>query len=64
MVEVAKLPRHLEAVHKNEHEVAQAFSLRKNSKERKNLLAVIRNKGNHAHNVKVLKKKQRVYYTC
>ena len=55
MIEVAKLPRHLEAVHENETEVAQALSLPKNSKERKNLLALIRNKGNHAHNVQVLK---------
>ena len=55
MIEVAKLPRHLEAAHGNETEVAQALSLPKKSKERKNLLALIRNKGNHAHNVQVLK---------
>ena len=52
---VAKLPRHLESYHEKEVEVARAFALPKRSKERENVFALLRNRGNHNHNVQVLK---------
>lgn len=52
---VAKLPRHMEAVHSQETEVAEVLSLDKKSKERSLKWELLRNKGNHAHNVQVLK---------
>ena len=42
-------------MHKDEVEVAKALSFTKGSKERRVNLDILRNKGNHAHNVKVLK---------
>ena len=51
----SKIARHLETVHRKEIEVARAFSFKNNSKERRLHLDLIRNRGNHAHNVEVLK---------
>lgn len=52
----AKLPRHMEAAHSTEIEVAEILSLNKKSKERSKKWEILRNKGNHAHNVQVLQK--------
>ncbi|XP_071828763.1 uncharacterized protein [Apostichopus japonicus] len=49
----AKLPRHLEQVHLKEKEVAEALNYDKGSCKRKELLTLLRNKGNHSHNVEV-----------
>ena len=53
---VAKLPRHLEQVHEDEIEVSVALAFPKKSKERKEKLDELRNKGNFAHNTEVLRK--------
>ncbi|KAJ0066228.1 hypothetical protein NL108_004128 [Boleophthalmus pectinirostris] len=45
-----KLARHLGAVHRNEREVALAFSLKKGSRKRKEMLSSLRNRGNFFHN--------------
>lgn len=50
----AKMARHLEHAHKNMVDVARAFSFPKQSKERKDQLEYIRNKGNYAHNATVM----------
>ncbi|XP_071811184.1 uncharacterized protein [Apostichopus japonicus] len=55
-VSYAKLPRHMEAAHSSELEVAEILSLDKGSKERSRMWEILRNKGNHAHNVEVLTK--------
>lgn len=46
--------RHLQGKHKDEVDVAHAFSFPVGSKERKVLLETLRNKGNWQHNLKVL----------
>lgn len=51
---VGKIARHLERVHHNKPEVAQAVSFPKGSKERRMHLEHLRNRGNFAHNVEVL----------
>nr|XP_043873421.1 uncharacterized protein LOC122762290 isoform X6 [Solea senegalensis] len=51
---VQKMSRHLWRKHQDETDVAKAFSLPKNSKERKLQLDYIRNKGNFEHNSEVL----------
>lgn len=55
MKKFAKLPRHFEQVHENEVEVAKALSYKKGSKIRKRQFDLLRNKGNHSHNLDVLK---------
>ncbi|KAJ8039318.1 N-lysine methyltransferase KMT5A [Holothuria leucospilota] len=52
----AKLPRHLESAHSGERDVAEALMYDKKSKERSKRWEILRNKGNHSHNVEVLKK--------
>lgn len=52
----AKLPRHMESAHSGEREVAEALMYDKKSKERSKKWEILRNKGNHSHNVEVLKK--------
>ncbi|XP_028813364.1 uncharacterized protein LOC114766589 isoform X2 [Denticeps clupeoides] len=52
---VLKMARHLQHRHADEEDVARAFSLPKNSKQRKVLLRLLRNRGNHVHNDEVLK---------
>ncbi|XP_064208087.1 uncharacterized protein LOC135263699 isoform X2 [Anguilla rostrata] len=52
---VSKIARHLEQVHSNEPEVAKALVFPKGSKGRKIHLELLRNKGNFAHNVSVIK---------
>ncbi|XP_062381350.1 uncharacterized protein LOC134069402 [Sardina pilchardus] len=51
----SKMARHLAQIHKDEVEVAKALSFTKGSKERRVHLDLLRNKGNRAHNVNVLK---------
>ncbi|KAL6477443.1 hypothetical protein MHYP_G00132780 [Metynnis hypsauchen] len=52
-----KIARHLK-VHKQENfEIANAFKLRKSSKERKHILEVLRNRGNYQHNSMVLSRR-------
>lgn len=51
----SKLAKHLARKHRDKVEVAKAFSLPKNSKERHLQLHFIRNKGNFKHNTEVLK---------
>ncbi|XP_026128616.1 uncharacterized protein LOC113109184 [Carassius auratus] len=50
----AKMARHLESSHENKSDVARALSFPKGSKERKNQLDYIRNRGNYAHNAAVM----------
>lgn len=50
----SKIARHLKKHEKEEPEIAEAFLLPKNSKERKKLLEKLRNKGNYEHNQEVL----------
>ncbi|XP_070538112.1 uncharacterized protein [Ptychodera flava] len=52
----AKLPRHFEQKHSNEVDVCHALSYPKGSKQRKMCLKRLANKGNHAHNMKVMEK--------
>ncbi|XP_070576783.1 uncharacterized protein [Ptychodera flava] len=52
----AKLPRHFQQKHKEEIKVCQAFSFPKGSKQRRLHLKRLMNRGNHAHNCKVLEK--------
>ncbi|XP_071837289.1 uncharacterized protein [Apostichopus japonicus] len=54
MEQKAKLGRHFQSMHAHEPEVQEAFSFSKNSKERKELLQILTNKGNHSHNIEVL----------
>lgn len=49
-----KIARHLEHVHHNKPEVAQAIAFPKGSRERRLYLEHLRNRGNFAHNVEVL----------
>lgn len=49
-----KISRHLEHVHYNKPDVAQAIAFPNGSKNRKSLLEHLRNRGNFAHNVDVL----------
>lgn len=51
----AKLPRHLLRHADEEPDIAEAFALPKNSKERKRLLENLRNRGNYKHNQEVLR---------
>lgn len=53
---LSKLARHLEQVHSTESEVVKALSFPKDSKERKNLLDHLRNRGNFAHNAEVVQR--------
>ncbi|KAF6204575.1 hypothetical protein GE061_018735 [Apolygus lucorum] len=46
---VLQFSRHIERNHINEMDVQQLLAYKKNSKERKRLLAVLRNKGNYLH---------------
>ena len=52
--EVQKMSRHLLRKHKDNVEVAKAFTFPKNSKERRLQLDHIRNKGNYEHNMEVM----------
>lgn len=51
----AKMARHLEHAHIDKADVAKALSFPKGSKERKNQLDYICNRGNYAHNAAVMK---------
>ncbi|XP_078146306.1 uncharacterized protein LOC144542825 [Centroberyx gerrardi] len=51
---LSKIARHLLKHKDEEPDIAEAFALRKNSKERKTLLEKLRNKGNYQHNQEVL----------
>lgn len=51
----SKIARHLEFVHRNEFEVAKAFSFDKKSKERRVRLRLLKSRGNFAHNAAVSK---------
>ncbi|XP_041849327.1 uncharacterized protein LOC121645082 [Melanotaenia boesemani] len=53
----SKIARHLKKHEKEEPDIAQAFLLPKNSKERKRFLEKLRNKGNYEHNQEVMKSK-------
>ncbi|XP_051810681.1 uncharacterized protein LOC127535832 [Acanthochromis polyacanthus] len=55
---VQKMSRHLLRRHQDKVEVAKVLSLPKNSKERRQQLDYIRNKGNFEHNVEVLENKK------
>ncbi|XP_041867585.1 uncharacterized protein LOC121656583 isoform X2 [Melanotaenia boesemani] len=50
-----KISRHLFRHRKVEPEIAEAFALPQQSKERKRLLMQLRNRGNYKHNLEVLK---------
>lgn len=50
----AKLARHLEQAHEDKSDVAQALNFPKGSKQRKQHLDYIRNRGNYAHNAAVM----------
>lgn len=51
---VSKLPRHLEAKHKNEKEVAEFMSKPLNSDERRKIIEDIQQTGNYLHNSEVI----------
>lgn len=51
---VSKLPRHLEAKHNNEIEVAQFMAQPLNSKQRKLMIEKIRQTGNYIHNTETI----------
>ncbi|XP_038063255.1 uncharacterized protein LOC119733959 isoform X4 [Patiria miniata] len=53
-----KLPRHLKQHHPDEPEVKHILGFPVKSGQRKKLLEVLRNRGNHAHNLEVLKDKK------
>ncbi len=55
---VQKISRHLAHRHSDEVDVAKAFALPKNSKERNLQLHFIQNKGNFEHNTEVLENKK------
>ncbi|XP_067285389.1 uncharacterized protein [Pseudorasbora parva] len=50
---ISKLARHLESAHSTQLEVAKAFSFKKGSRERKDLLRSLKKRGNFNHNVSV-----------
>lgn len=50
----AKMARHLERAHEDKSDVTKALSFPKSSKERKQQLDYIRNRGNYAHNAAVM----------
>lgn len=50
-----KIARHLKRHADEEPDIAKAIALRKNSKERKKLLGLLRNRGNYNHNQEVLR---------
>ncbi|XP_076587412.1 uncharacterized protein LOC143321144 isoform X2 [Chaetodon auriga] len=50
----SKISRHFKKHEKEDHDVAEAFSFPKNSKERKRLLEKLRNRGNYEHNQEVM----------
>ncbi|XP_070544122.1 uncharacterized protein [Ptychodera flava] len=52
----SRVSRHFKQKHRRESDVAAALQLPKGSKERKAILQMLVNKGNHAHNIEVLKK--------
>ena len=52
---VSKIARHLESQHKNEQDVALIMA-EKNKKKRRQMWTVLRNKGNHVHNIEVFEK--------
>ncbi|XP_030251292.1 uncharacterized protein LOC115568284 isoform X4 [Sparus aurata] len=51
----SKIARHLKKHEKEEPDIAEAFLLPKNSKERKRLLEKLRNRGNYEHNQEVIR---------
>ncbi|KAI3364056.1 hypothetical protein L3Q82_010888 [Scortum barcoo] len=51
----SKIARHLSKHKKEDPDIAEAFLLPKNSKERKRLLEKLRNKGNFEHNQEVIR---------
>lgn len=51
----SKISRHFEAKHKDKPEVAKAFKFPTGSKERRIKLALLRNRGNRAHNLQVIR---------
>ncbi|XP_036449709.1 uncharacterized protein LOC118823944 isoform X2 [Colossoma macropomum] len=55
-----KIARHLKVHKQGNFEIANAFKLRKSSKERKRILEVLRNRGNYQHNNKVLSQRRGV----
>lgn len=61
---VQKMSRHLLRKHMDKVEVAKAFSLPKNSKQRRYQLDLIRNKGNFEYNNNVLESKQGKLIAC
>ncbi|XP_070704434.1 uncharacterized protein [Pempheris klunzingeri] len=61
---VQKMSRHLMRKHSDKVDVAKAFSCPKNSKERKQQLDFIRNKGNFQHNTEVLESRKGKLIPC
>ncbi|XP_048113503.1 uncharacterized protein LOC125303674 isoform X2 [Alosa alosa] len=61
---VSKLSRHLAMRHYNERDVIKALTLPKHSKERKTEMALLRNRGNSAHNHQVLKEGKGLLIPC
>ena len=55
---VAKPVEHLEGQHAEETEVKRILSLAKDDNQRKGLLTLLRNKGNHRHNLTVVSEKR------
>ena len=53
--EYAKIGRHILVVHKNDPDVAEILSLKPEDKKRKEMLTLIRTKGNFHHNLKAMK---------
>ena len=53
--ELAKIARHYLMVHKGESDVQKISALKMDSKERKNLLAILRERGNFHHNLRIQK---------
>ncbi|XP_048879711.1 uncharacterized protein LOC125748000 isoform X7 [Brienomyrus brachyistius] len=56
----SKIARHIEQVHRNEVEVAHALQFPRKSKERRQNLDYLRNRGNFIHNHQVLKQRRGV----
>eukprot|EP00057_Strongylocentrotus_purpuratus_P022884 XP_011677358.1 PREDICTED: uncharacterized protein LOC105444594 isoform X2 [Strongylocentrotus purpuratus] len=50
-----KFARHIQSHHSNEVDVKRIMAFPKKSKNRRDLLELLRNKGNHAHNLQVLR---------
>ncbi|XP_035812761.2 uncharacterized protein LOC118471566 [Amphiprion ocellaris] len=59
-----KIARHLERKHGDKKEVARAVMYPPNSKERRNLLDLLRKQGNRAHNIEALTKGEGTLVPC